>query len=80
MAEPVITASNYKVAVLIMSLINCITHQYTNAAQNIPHKTAQTPHKTSPSKGLQSLIALFLVNFICVVSSRGRNIGRARES
>ena len=33
-AEPVITASSYKVAVLIVSLINDITHQYTNTTQN----------------------------------------------
>ena len=31
---PVITASGYKVAVLIMSLINYVTHQYTNTTQN----------------------------------------------
>ena len=65
MAEPVITASIYKVAVLIMSLINYVTHQYTNATQNTPHKTTQTPHnaphKTNPGEGLQSLTALFLV-------------------
>ena len=34
-------------------LINYVTHQYINATQN-------TPHKTSPGEGLQSLIALFL--------------------
>ena len=51
---PVITVSSYKVAVLITSLINYVTHQYTNATQN-------TPHKSSPGEGLQSLIALFLV-------------------
>ena len=54
MAEPVITASIYKVAVLIMSHINYVTHQYTNTTEN-------TPHKTRPGEGLQSLIALFLV-------------------
>ena len=54
---PVITASNYKVAVLIMSLINYVTHQYTNTTQT-PHNTT---HKTNPGKSLQSLIALFLV-------------------
>ena len=48
----VITVSSYKVAVLIMSLINYVTHQYTNATQN-------TPHKTSSGEGLQSV--LFLV-------------------
>ena len=62
---PVITTSSYKVAVIIMSLINYVTHQYTNATQNTPHKMTQTPHntpyKTIPGKGLQSLIALFLV-------------------
>ena len=58
---PVITASSYKVAVLVMSLINYITHQCTNAMQNALHKTTQTPHKISPGLGLQSLIALFLV-------------------
>ena len=31
---PVITASSYKVAVLIMSHINQVTRQYTNATQN----------------------------------------------
>ena len=51
---PVITASSYKVAVLIMSLD-------TNATQNTPHKIKQTPQKTSPGEGLQCLIALFLV-------------------
>ena len=65
MADPAITASIYKVAVLIMSLINYITHQYTNATQNTPHKTTQTPHNTtlkrSPCECLQSLIALFVV-------------------
>ena len=54
MAEPVTTASSYKVVVLIMSLINYGTHQYTSATQN-------TPHKTSPGEGLQPLIALFIV-------------------
>ena len=38
---PVITASSYKVAVVIMSFINYIKHQYTNATQNTPHKTTQ---------------------------------------
>ena len=51
---PVVTASSYKVAVIIMSLINDVTHQCTIATQN-------TPHKTSPGEGLQSLLALFLV-------------------
>ena len=51
---PVITASSYKVAVLIMSLVNYVTQQYTNATQN-------TPHKISPGVGLQSLIAPFFV-------------------
>ena len=51
---PVITTSNYKVTVLILSLINDVTYQYTDITQN-------TPHKTSPGEGLQSLIALFLV-------------------
>ena len=54
---PVITTSSYKMAVLITSLINYITHQYTNTTQN-------TPHKTSPGDGLQSLIALFLAMVI----------------
>ena len=53
---PVITASSYKVAVLIMSLI-----KYEHASTQTPHKTTQTPHKRSPGKGLQSLITLFLV-------------------
>ena len=57
MAEPVITYNIYEVAVLMMSLINYVTHQYTNSIQN-------TPHKTSPGEGLQSLVALFLV-FVC---------------
>ena len=48
-------------AVLVMSLINYVTHQYTNTTQNTRHKTTQTPHKTSPGEGLQSPIALFLV-------------------
>ena len=48
---PVITDSSYKVAVLVMSFINYITHQYANATQN-------TPHKTSPGEGLQSSVAL----------------------
>ena len=51
---PVITASSYKVAVLVMCHINYVTHQYINTTQNIPHKP-------SPGEGLQSLIALFLV-------------------
>ena len=38
---PVITANSYKVVVLIISLINDITHQYTNATQNTPHKARQ---------------------------------------
>jgi len=60
----VITASSYKVAVIGMSLNNYETHQDTNATQNTPQKATQTPHKTSPGEGLQSLIALFLV-FLC---------------
>ena len=40
-------------AVLVMSLIDYVTHQFTNSAQN-------TPHKTIRGEGLQSLIALFL--------------------
>jgi len=57
--NPVITASSYKVAVLIISLINYVTHSYINATQN-------TPHKRSPGEGLQSLIALFVL-VLCVV-------------
>ena len=53
----VITASSYKVAVLIMCHINYVTHQCLNATQN-------TPHKSSPGEGLQSLIALFLVDIV----------------
>jgi len=41
MAEPVITASIFEVEVLMMSLCNSATHQYTNATQNTPHTTAQ---------------------------------------
>ena len=63
---PVITASSYKVAVLVMFLIYYVTHQDTNATQNTPHKTTQTPHNTahkiSPGKVCNLfLIALFLV-------------------
>ena len=36
---PVITASSYKVAVLIMSLFNYVTHQYTNSTQNYTNIT-----------------------------------------
>ena len=54
---PVITACSYKVAVLVASLINHVTHQYTNTTQN-------TPHKTGSDEGLQSLIALFLVGLV----------------
>ena len=61
---PVITASIYKVSVLIMSLINYVTHKYKNTTQNTPHKTTQaphnTPHKTSTGEGLQSLIYGFM--------------------
>ena len=39
MAEPVITASSYKVAVLIMSIINYITHQYTNYMNTTQNKS-----------------------------------------
>ena len=42
---PVTTASSYKVAVLVMSLINYVAHQYTNTTQNTLHKTTQTPQK-----------------------------------
>ena len=58
---PVITDSSYKVVVLVISTIYYVTHHYTNTTQNTPHKMTQTPHKTSPGKGLQFLIALFLV-------------------
>ena len=34
----------------------------------MPHKTTQTPYKTSPSEGLQSLIALFLVSIVMFIS------------
>ena len=54
----VITASSYEVAVLIVSLINYVTHQYSKATYN-------TTHKTSPGEGLQYLIALFLVSIVC---------------
>jgi len=70
MAEPVITASIYNVAVLIMSPINYVTHQYTNATQNAPHKTSQTPHKTSPGEGLQSLIAHFFFFFVFSITAQ----------
>ena len=54
---PVITASSYKVAVL-MCLINYVAHQYTNAAHN-------TPHKTNPGEGLQSdLFFMFFFLFL----------------
>ena len=59
---PVITASNYKVEVLVMSIINYVTLEYTNSTQNTRHKTAQTPHKTSSGEGLQSPIALSSLN------------------
>ena len=59
----VITASRYIVAVLIMSLINYITHQCTNATQN-------TPHQRSPGKGLLPLIAL-LFFFTSVTEGEG---------
>ncbi len=39
---PVITVSSYKVAVLIMALINYVTHQYTNATQNNTNITQHT--------------------------------------
>jgi len=58
-----ITASGYKMAVLIMSL-NYKTHHHTNAPQN-------TPHKNSPREGLQSLIALFLV---FILQSAGKRV------
>ena len=64
---PVITASSYKVAILVMSLINYVTHQYTNTTQN-------TPHKTSPGEGLQSLIAIFLVGLYFDVRCFGFNL------
>ena len=55
-----------------MSLINYVTHQYTNATQNISRKTPQTPHKTSPGEGLQSLITLFLVeSYRCAMTTGG---------
>ena len=53
---PVITASSYKVTVLVMSVINYVTLWYINATQN-------TPHKICPGDGLKSLIALFLVRY-----------------
>ena len=60
---PVITASSYKVAVLIMSLINYVTHQYTKYTKYTNYtQNTQTPHKTSPGEGVQSVIALFLVS------------------
>ena len=62
---PVITGSSYKVAVLIMSLIYYVTHQYLNTTQNTPHQTTQTQPKTSPGEGLQSLIAPFFLCFFC---------------
>ena len=36
---PVITASSYKVAVLVMPIINYVTHEYTNTTQNTRHKS-----------------------------------------
>ena len=35
---PVITASSYKVVVLVMSIINYATHQYTNITQTPQQK------------------------------------------
>ena len=59
---PVITASSYKVTVLTyISLVNYVTHQYTNSTQNTLHKTTQSPQNTSPGEGPQSLIAILLV-------------------
>ena len=58
MAEPVITVRTYKVIVLIMSLINYVTYQYTNATHNTPHK--------SLGESLQFCIALFLVCLFCL--------------
>ena len=39
MGEPVITARIYKVAILIISLIDSEAHQYTNATQNFTNTT-----------------------------------------
>ena len=36
---PVITAGSYKVAVLVTSLINYVTHQCTNTTQNYTNTT-----------------------------------------
>ena len=47
-----ISHHSYNVAVLIMFLINYVTHQCINTIQNTPHKTTQTPHKTSSGEGL----------------------------
>ena len=44
---PVITASSYKVAVLIMFLINYVTHQYTNTTQNCTNTTQNKLWKES---------------------------------
>ena len=38
---PVITVSGYKMAVLIMRLINYVTHQYTNTTHHTMHHTKQ---------------------------------------
>ena len=40
--DPVITASSYKVAVLIMSIISYVTHQYSNTTQNCTNTTQHT--------------------------------------
>ena len=55
-----------------MSLIDDVTHQYTNTTQKTLHKTTQTPHKTCPGKGLQSLIPLYISCYIEKHREEGR--------
>ena len=58
---PVITASIYKVAVLVMSRINFRTNQYTNATQNTPHKTTQ-----NKSQRESAIYDSSFSHFICI--------------
>ena len=59
MAELVIIASSYKVAVPLMFLLITL------------HTSTRTPHKTSPGEGLQSRIALFLVYIFITSATEG---------
>ena len=76
MAEPVIPASIYEVAFLITSLINYVTHQYTNATQNYTNTTQHTQNKSWRGSAISdcSFSCYYCITFCLILCSSLLNL------